>query len=573
MESQQKEYLAPFFDLQDGSDFGAMSGSMNNQPSQSMIAGSLSPGQFDMETLGNLMSLQGLDNLHQISPLSPSQADFRSADYLNQRSVTDQQLRHSQFQQLQDFDLQTQIFQQQISSISSQDGHKHPTVYEQGQHCLPTPVSSTELHAERQPLEFVSPMALNLPRKAQRSHDDSMMLMPSHARVHQNDATSRKFSSAPAHIAFESSPSHLSYSGDFQPDGDFPWSTSPLWLGAEQNRFASSDRPTSSSDDSEFHLQSLRPKNFPTMRLYNDGPTSLRRMSNHRGSHSTGSTPLLRSTGFKFGDIVNNEYYQGSFSPVDWSMPPPVDLPVSQTNLMAGTDIPSSQIAPITPASIMNLEGLARSLNSQATKGTSSNPLDTVSSTFQPNKPSRRSRLSSPTPKSCSATSSTNGPTPSFQRKTTHKAAEQMRRDSLKTTFDDLRGLLPPILLPSDDKYPLDEPVLPGALPPRGPPKTGSDCPNEGASKLQLLMCGNDFIRKLKARLERRDEEITRLRQEIGKLRNVIIDNGGHEYFEEGVEPVDLELDLDEIEVMHFAATVNVRAVGAENEAGEAVCS
>ncbi|KAK0496201.1 hypothetical protein EDD18DRAFT_1463318 [Armillaria luteobubalina] len=539
MESQQKEYLAPFFDLQDGSDFGAMSGSMNNQPSQSMIAGSLSPGQFDMETLGNLMSLQGLDNLHQISPLSPSQADFRSADYLNQRSVTDQQLRHSQFQQLQDFDLQTQIFQQQISSISSQDGHKHPTVYEQGQHCLPTPVSSTELHAE-------TAFGIRVAYSPESS---------THARVHQNDATSRKFSSAPAHIAFQSSPSHLSYSGDFQPDGDFPWSTSPLWLGAEQNRFASSDRPTSSSDDSEFHLQSLRPKNFPTMRLYNDGPTSLRRMSNHRGSHSTGSTPLLRSTGFKFGDIVNNEYYQGSFH--QW----------------IGTDIPSSQIAPITPASIMNLEGLARSLNSQATKGTSSNPLDTVSSTFQPNKPSRRSRLSSPTPKSCSATSSTNGPTPSFQRKTTHKAAEQMRRDSLKTTFDDLRGLLPPILLPSDDKYPLDEPVLPGALPPRGPPKTGSDCPNEGASKLQLLMCGNDFIRKLKARLERRDEEITRLRQEIGKLRNVIIDNGGHEYFEEGVEPVDLELDLDEIEVMHFAATVNVRAVGAENEAGEAVCS
>ncbi|KAK0219960.1 hypothetical protein IW262DRAFT_1482579 [Armillaria fumosa] len=575
METQQKEYLAPFFDLQDGSDFGVMSASMNSQPSQSIMAGSLSPGQFDVEMLGNLMSLQGLDSPHQISPLSPSH--FRRADYPNQRSVTDRQLRHSQFQQLQDFDLQNQIFQQQISLISSQNGHEHPTVYEQGQHCLPTPISSTELHAEKQPLEFVSPMALNHSHIAQGSYDDSMtVLMPSHARVHQADATSREFSSAPAHIAFQCSPSLLSYSGDLELDDDFSRLTSPQWLGAEQNRFTSSKRLTPSSDD-EFHFQPLRSKKSPTTRPHNDGPSSLRRMSNYRGSHSTGSTPLLRSAGFKPGDIVNNEFYRGSpgLSPVDWSMPPPVDLPTLQTNLMASTptDIPSSQIAPITPASIMNLGGLAHSINSQATKGASSNPLGTVSLTFRPNKSSGRSGLSS-TPKSCSvllATSSANDPTPSFQRKTTHKAAEQMRRDSLKTTFDDLRGLLPPILLPSDNKYPLEEPVLPGALPPRVPPKIGSDCPNEGASKLQLLMCGNDFIRKLKARLERRDEEIARLRQEIGKLRNVIIDNGGHGYFEEGVEPVDLELDLDEIEVKSFAI-VNVTTVGAENELGEAEC-
>ena len=34
-------------------------------------------------------------------------------------------------------------------------------------------------------------------------------------------------------------------------------------------------------------------------------------------------------------------------------------------------------------------------------------------------------------------------------RKSSHKAAEQKRRDSLKTSFDDLRLLLPPIPLPS----------------------------------------------------------------------------------------------------------------------------
>ncbi|KAK0192527.1 hypothetical protein F5146DRAFT_1190745 [Armillaria mellea] len=493
MESQRKEYLAPFFDLQDGSDFnGVMSASTSSQPSQSMTAGSLSPGQFDMEMVGNLMSLQGLNSPHQISPLFPSQAHFRSADYPNQRSLTDQQLRHSQFQQLQDFDLQNQIFQQEMSLISSQSGYKQP-MYEQGQRCLPTPISSTELHAETQPLEFVSPMVLNHSRTTQGSHVDSMRLpMPSHVRVHQNNATSREFFSAPAHIVFQCSPSPLSHSGDLEPDDDFSPLTNLQWLG-EQNRFTSSQRLTSSSDD-EFHFQPLRTKKSPTIRPYNDEPFSLRKMSNHRGYHSAGSTPLLRSTRLKPGDIVNDEFYRGSLSPADWSMPPPATLPTLQTNLMTGmpTDIPSSQIVPVTPASIMNLGGLARSINPP--KGASSSPLGTFSSTLQPNKPSRRSgSCSGKIPPAvillvfilvlATPSESTNGPTPSFQRKTTHKAAEQMRRDSLKTTFDDLRGLLPPILLPSDDKYPLDEPVVPGALPPRGPPKTGLGLPQRGSEQ------------------------------------------------------------------------------------------
>lgn len=125
-------------------------------------------------------------------------------------------------------------------------------------------------------------------------------------------------------------------------------------------------------------------------------------------------------------------------------------------------------------------------------------------------------------------------------RKTSHKAAEQKRRDSLKTTFDDLRVLLPPIPLPSDENFP-DEPILPGALPPRGPPKAGGEGPNKGVSKLQLLMCGNDFIRQLKARVERRDEEIEKLRCEIIRLRSLVEDDRGE-------EELDLERDLDAVE-------------------------
>jgi Helix-loop-helix DNA-binding domain len=127
-------------------------------------------------------------------------------------------------------------------------------------------------------------------------------------------------------------------------------------------------------------------------------------------------------------------------------------------------------------------------------------------------------------------------------RKTSHKAAEQKRRDSLKTTFDDLRILLPPIPLPSDENFP-DERILPGALPPRGPPKAGGEGPNKSVSKLQLLMCGNDYIRQLKARVERRDEEIERLRREIMRLRVLVGDDAAAN--DVGEEMVDLERDLD----------------------------
>lgn len=124
-----------------------------------------------------------------------------------------------------------------------------------------------------------------------------------------------------------------------------------------------------------------------------------------------------------------------------------------------------------------------------------------------------------------------------------HKDAEQKRRDSLKTAYDDLRKLLPPIPLPSDDNFP-DEPILPGALPPRGPPKAGGDGPNKGVSKLQLLRCGNDYIRTLNGRVDRRDAEIVALRREVLRLRAFAGDEA-----QKG--DVDLDHDLDAVEAGH----------------------
>jgi len=122
-------------------------------------------------------------------------------------------------------------------------------------------------------------------------------------------------------------------------------------------------------------------------------------------------------------------------------------------------------------------------------------------------------------------------------KKTSHKDAEQKRRDSLKTSFDDLRLLLPPIPLPSEEGNP--EPLLPGAMPPRGPPRPGGG-PNTSVSKLQLLRCGNDYIRVLKGRVERRDVEIERLRAEVRRLLQLAPDG-----VDGGASSLDLDLDLD----------------------------
>jgi Helix-loop-helix DNA-binding domain len=121
--------------------------------------------------------------------------------------------------------------------------------------------------------------------------------------------------------------------------------------------------------------------------------------------------------------------------------------------------------------------------------------------------------------------------------KISHKAAEQKRRDSLKTTFDDLRTLLPPITLPTEEGCP-DEAILP---PPRTPPRGNVDDPKRGISKLQLLRSGNDYIRLLKEKISRRDNEISLLRSEVQRLRGFI----SEDVWREGAEEIDLERDVD----------------------------
>lgn len=129
------------------------------------------------------------------------------------------------------------------------------------------------------------------------------------------------------------------------------------------------------------------------------------------------------------------------------------------------------------------------------------------------------------------------------KKNVSHKAAEQKRRDSLKAGFDDLRLLLPPIIIDPDS----DEPLLPGSAPPRGPqrnlPPGSEDHPNRGVSKLALLKCSNEFIGRLNKRIERRDNEIEILREELRWMREKTGLGDGDER-----EWADLDRDLDEIE-------------------------
>ncbi|KAG8894864.1 hypothetical protein FRC00_008361 [Tulasnella sp. 408] len=133
-------------------------------------------------------------------------------------------------------------------------------------------------------------------------------------------------------------------------------------------------------------------------------------------------------------------------------------------------------------------------------------------------------------------------------KKNSHKGAEQKRRDALKAGFDELRLLLPAIVIDPDS----DEPLLPGSAPPRGPqrnlPPGSEDHPNRGVSKLALLKCSNEYIGRLNKRVDRRDAEIALLRDELKwlRLKTGLGPGMGGEADER--EWVDLEKDIDEVE-------------------------
>ncbi|KAI0822946.1 hypothetical protein BC628DRAFT_1326180 [Trametes gibbosa] len=380
---------------------------------------------------------------------------------------------------------------------------------------------------------------------------------------------------------------------------------------------SSSKRRTTSSSGDESSVQS-KPARKRQIRTPPVGPSTAGRRGSVRGTRSANSTPLfpattssMRPSPVQRGMHAPNDIPGDTPSPVDPPMPPPAH-PASYAPPAAATStssasppLPSTpgspvgpsamnQIAPVTPATMLKLGRLAVS---SALVSQPSGQDDVSTRTVKEGKMSTRSAskgkatdkvgnpLTSPAlkpirPAGNAVMTPTTAPSPTSPfaqqpgmavRKTSHKAAEQKRRDSLKTSFDDLRLLLPPIPLPSEEGFP-DEPLLPGAMPPRGPPKGSAEGPNRGVSKLQLLRCGNEFIKILNGRIERRDEEIVRLRREVRRLREAAGGSGGVGVgvgeAEDG-EMLDLERDLDACEISTGHAFGRARASSITEGEGE----
>ncbi|KAI0350863.1 hypothetical protein OH77DRAFT_996406 [Trametes cingulata] len=347
---------------------------------------------------------------------------------------------------------------------------------------------------------------------------------------------------------------------------------------------------SSSGDESTQTSKPARKRQSPAIRAPSMGPSNARRGS-MRGTRSANSTPLFPATTPSLRPSPAQRSLQGPSdvpgdtpSPVDPPMPPPAhpasyvpqnmssnvstassSPPLPPTPASPAGPAPTAEISRVTPADMLKLGRLAvgTSLASQSStleesaaqkskegrmstrsKGKAADKVGNVPLQSPGLKPIRPAGNAVMTPVAASPTSPFTQPM--HVRKTSHKAAEQKRRDSLKASYDDLRVLLPPIPLPSEEGFP-DEPLPPGAMPPRGPPKGNADGPNRSVSKLQLLRCGNEFIKILKGRVERRDEEIARLRQEVRRLREVVGEEAAAP--PEGQEMIDLERDLDACEI------------------------
>lgn len=153
------------------------------------------------------------------------------------------------------------------------------------------------------------------------------------------------------------------------------------------------------------------------------------------------------------------------------------------------------------------------------------------------------------------ATSTGNGPVGADNRRTSHKAAEQKRRDSLKARFEELRILLPPIALTANEERRPGEGNVGGQ-------RSGSidpDNPNRGVSKVALLRRSNEYMGMLLERVERRDRAIGALRSRMREMREQLgmVEDEEEEEFE-GLDLDHLDRDEKEAGTMAFCASLSL---------------
>ncbi|BEJ16272.1 hypothetical protein CspHIS471_0508770 [Cutaneotrichosporon sp. HIS471] len=282
-------------------------------------------------------------------------------------------------------------------------------------------------------------------------------------------------------------------------------------------------------------------------------PSPMMKPTNHRshvrGASSGPTSPMpFKMTGSGSGFLppaaIDNRGVQPQMlggTSSQTSTPSPVDL----AQIMPPPPVPSQgrPKIPMTPASLMNLSKEGSESPEQPVASTSAPPppraaAKKATSALVPLPPKRGSRLVPAggsaaakralairppgvgvraATKGAAAAAGANEPE---TRRTSHKAAEQKRRDSLKAGFDELRLLLPAINTEALD--PESGEPIPGSSAPRLLPKSSlvpDDNPNRGVSKVALLKFSNEYIVRLHDKVNKRDEYIDKLRAEVTRLR------------------------------------------------------
>ncbi|BEI85421.1 hypothetical protein CcaverHIS002_0508220 [Cutaneotrichosporon cavernicola] len=282
-------------------------------------------------------------------------------------------------------------------------------------------------------------------------------------------------------------------------------------------------------------------------------PSPMMKPTNHRshvrGASSVPTSPMtFKMTGSGSGFLppaaIDNRGVQPQMlggTSSQTSTPSPVDL----AQIMPPPPVPSQgrPKIPMTPASLMNLSKEGSESPEQPVASTSAPPppraaAKKATGALVPLPPKRGSRLVPASgsaaakralairplgvgvraaTKGAAAAAGANEPE---TRRTSHKAAEQKRRDSLKAGFDELRLLLPAINTEALD--PESGEPIPGSSAPRLLPKSSlvpDDNPNRGVSKVALLKFSNEYIVRLHDKVNKRDEYIDKLRAEVTRLR------------------------------------------------------
>ncbi|EJD40209.1 hypothetical protein AURDEDRAFT_146462 [Auricularia subglabra TFB-10046 SS5] len=496
--------------------------------------GTLSGHSAPQTAAGQLTVQQLLGMQQNLGPAASGSSDNPLGATITPAILKERLEQHMKIQQLQQ--LQTQILQQQINEMLRASQGPTPTPRNHaGFQGLPTPAASTELGPTGQTdYTAMSPMLLQemfMNSNPPASTSDQQQQQQQTTIFERMHMLHNPTMSAPAALAFTTSPPVTEYE------------LSPLWLPAGNPIPASrgppgastsaTKRPRRNSDVEDVGARAKR----PAVRMV---PTLV-------PSPTKKKTPPRRRAGGD-GMLPSPLDVQSQMLP-----PPPKDISsASSMSSITSVDTPqtasvSPDIAPATPAAIMGLAPMRSGLVPPPSANEERRATRRRESKAKPPAPApKKAAASAATPKTILPTGGTPilppaapGQPPLHVRKSSHKVAEQKRRDSLKISFDDLRLLLPPI--PALDGEP-DEPLLPGAMPPRGPPRGESDGPNRAVSKLALLRCGNEYIRELKWKMDARDDEIACLRREVARLRAGfeslgIQDTGG--------EPIDLERDVD----------------------------